>query len=100
MKLSKIVAKRLEDKLEEYFEKEKVDKNLFPHENYENSYERAMDWIVKSFDETKEAMAVDAGYAISVDREKHAGDNTMEEQAELLEAGADPELGTMGFWSQ
>lgn len=100
MKLSKIVAKRFEDKLEEYFEKEKVDPTLFPNEKYDCAFDRAMDWIVKSFEETKDAMATDAGYAISVDREKHAGDDTAQEQADLLKAGADPKIGAMGFWSQ
>jgi hypothetical protein len=100
MKLSHIIAKRFEDKLEDYFEKEKVDPKLFPAENYDSCFDRAMDWIQKSFDETKDGMATDAGYAIAVDREVNAKDDTANEQAKLLNDGADPELGAIGFWNQ
>jgi hypothetical protein len=98
MKLSKMMAKKFEDKLEEYFEEEKVDRDFLSQENYDSCFDRAMDWIQMSFDGTKDAMATDAGYAIALDREKHANENTYDEQAELLKAGADPEIKTMSFW--
>lgn len=46
-----------------------------------------------------EPLIKDLGYAIAVNREKDHSDDTMEEQARLLEQGADPEMGVMGFWN-
>lgn len=100
MKLSKMMAKKFEGKLDEYFEKEKVDPALFPQENYGSCFERAMDWIVKSFEDSKDSMATDAGYAIALNREEQHGDDTINEQSKLLNSGADPEIGTMTFWNQ
>ena len=100
MKLSKVIAKRFEDKLEEYFQKEKIDKDFLSAEQYNSCLERAMAWIQMSFDETKDSMATDAAYPMAVHREKDHGEETLEEQASLLSAGADPEMGTMAFWSQ
>jgi len=97
-RLSEIVAEHFEKRLDEYFEKEKVDDNLFPPENYNSCFDRAMDWIQRSFDDTRDAMATDAGYAIAIDREVHAKENTMEEQDKLLKAGANPDVSQMSFW--
>ena len=89
----------MEAKLDEYFEKEKAEKGFLPQEDFDSCYDRAMAWIEMSYEDSKDLMAADAGYAIAVNRENDHGDDTMEEQAKLLAAGANPEVGTMAFWN-
>lgn len=101
-KLSKIIAKRFEDKLEEFFQREQIDPDFLSHDEFDSCFERAMTWIQMSFDEAKVGMATDAGFAIAVHR---SGDDHNDESAEaekvvLLESGADPTIGTLGFWNQ
>lgn len=98
MTFSQRIAKHFEEKLEYYFKKEQIDPELLSQEQFDSCYARAMAWIEMSFKESKEAMATDAGYTIAVHRETDHKEDTMEEQAKLLDEGADPELSTRSFW--
>ncbi len=100
MTLSEKVGSKFVNKLEELFQKEKVDKDFLSQENYNSCFERAMDWIQMAFDDTKKEMATDAALPIAVHREDDHKDNTIDEQANLLEAGADPEMGAKSWWNQ
>lgn len=99
MKLSHFIAKQFEDELERLFQKEKTEPDFMHQDNYESCKERAMDWLETAFYGMVEQASNDVGYSIAVHREKEHGDDTMEEQAALLAAGADAEVSTRAWWS-
>lgn len=96
MKLSKYLADKFEKEFEAIFEKEKMDKNFLSQEQFKSCLERAEAGINLA----TEGIKHDLAYIIAVHREKEHGDDTFSEQAVLLEAGADAEIGTMSWWNQ
>lgn len=96
MKLSKYLADKFEKEFEAIFEKEKMDKEFLSQEMFDSCLERAEVGINLA----TEGIKHDLAYMIAVHREKEHGDNTFDEQSSLLEAGADPVVGTMSFWNQ
>lgn len=95
MKLSKALAEKFEAEFEKVFEKEKSDKEFLKQEDFASCKDRASEGILEAVN----PLIIDLGYAIAIHREKEHNDDTLAEQAELLKAGADPEMGTMSFWS-
>jgi len=96
MKLSKALADKFEKKFEGVFQKEKAEKDFLKQEDFVTCRDRAAAGIIAAV----ESVITDLGYVIAMHREKEHGDDTLEEQASLLSAGADPEIGTMSFWSR
>ena len=96
MKLSKYLAEKFEKEFDAIFEKEKIDKEFLSQEQFGSCLERASAGI----DLATEGIKHDLAYMIALHREKEHGENTMDEQAALLKAGADPSIGVMSFWSE
>ncbi len=95
MTLSEKLAEKFETEFTNVFEKEKQDKDYLNQEEFDTCKDRATAGIIAA----TEAVIVDLAYCIAVHREKEHKDNTIDEQASLLEAGADPEIGTMSWWN-
>lgn len=95
-KLSQILAKKFEEEFDKVFEAEKADKTMLPKENFESSIDRAKAGI----DLATDRIVKDLAYVIALHREEIHKEDTTEEQASLLADGADPEMGTMSFWSE
>lgn len=95
MKLSKYLADKFEAEFEKIFEQEKMDKDFLSQEQFYSCLDRAEEGILLA----TEGIKIDLGYMIACHREKEHGDDTMEEQASLLEAGADPEVGSLAWWN-
>lgn len=96
MKLSKYLAEIFEEEFEFIFQKEKSDNEFLNHEEFEACRDRAK----KAIDLATEKVVNTLALSIAAHREKDHGDNTIAEQAVLLDAGADPEIGTMSFWNE
>jgi len=95
MKLSKYLADKFEAEFEAIYEKEKMDKDFLSQEQFDSCIDRAKAGVALA----TESLINDLAYAIAVHREKEHSEDTLEEQAVLLAAGAEPEIGTLGFWS-
>ena len=95
MKLSKKLAEIFEEEFEKVFEKEKTDKDFLKQEDFSNCRERAQAGIEIAMENVISTLAL----TIALHREKEHGDNTIEEQASLLSAGADPEVSTRSWWN-
>jgi len=96
MKLSKYLAGKFEKEFDAIFEKEKIDKEFLSQEQFSSCLERASAGI----DLATDGIKADLAYIIALHREKEHGENTMDEQASLLEAGADPEISVQTWWNQ
>ena len=96
MKLSKKLAEIFEEEFETVFQKEKADKDYLSQDQFLSCKSRAQEAIDVATEKVVNALAL----SIAVHREEEHGEDTAQEQAELLDAGADPEIGTYGFWSQ
>jgi len=95
MKLSKYLADKFEAEFEAIYQKEKIDVEFLSQDKFSSCLERAKAGIELA----TEAITNDLAYAIAVHREKDHSEDTLEEQAVLLAVGAEPEIGTLGFWS-
>lgn len=96
MHLEEVLAKRFKAEFKKIFDKEKVEKAYLNQDDFPDCESRAREAI----EIASELVIKDLGYCIAVHREKEHGEDTMAEQASLLEAGADPEIGVRGFWSE
>lgn len=95
MRLSHYLAQKFEKEFDSVFEKEKMDKDFLSQEHFESCMDRASAGIELA----TEGIKADLAYMIAVHREKEHGDNTMDEQASLLKAGADPEITASTWWN-
>lgn len=96
MKLSKALADKFEKNFEEVFEKEKAEKDFLKQEDFTSCEDRARAGVMAAI----EPIIKDLGYSIALHREAEHGDNTTEEQASLLSAGADPEVSARSWWNE
>jgi len=93
--LAKRLAKKTEDRLYEIAVRELVEDDFLNQKDYVCCRDRAKHAMQLAIEPAIE----DLGYAIAVSREVEYKEDTLEEQASLLSAGADPEIGTLGFWN-
>lgn len=95
MKLSKKLAEIFEQEFEAVFEKEKAEKEFLKHEDFESCRSRAEAGVALAMEKVVDSL----GLSIAIHREQEHGEDTTEEQAKLLAAGADPEMSTRAWWS-
>ena len=96
MKLSKYLAEIFEEEFDQVFIKEKTDSEFLNQDQFKSCFDRAKAAIDLSTDKMINTLAL----MIALHREKEHLENTLDEQAALLSAGADPSIGVMSFWSE
>jgi hypothetical protein len=90
-------GKMFMDKLEEVYQTELQDPDFLKREDYPDCKSRAQAGV----DIAVKPVVTTMGYSFCLDAEKRHGENTMEEQSVLLNAGADPAVvdEVEGFWN-
>lgn len=99
MKLSELAVQPLIAALDRLKEREEREENFLNQKDFLDCRSRIQAWIDMAIEESRELMSIEPAYAAALHREKDHGDNTIEEQASLLEAGADPEISTKAWWN-
>lgn len=95
MTLAKFLSEIFETEIQAVIDKEKVEKDFLKQEDFYCCRDRAEEGVSLAMQKVIDTL----GLAIAVHREKEHGDDTMAEQATLLQAGAEPEVATRAWWN-
>jgi len=91
---SQTIGSTMIEAMETLYQREQDDPNFLSQEDYPDCESRALAWLDMAYAIARPKMGRDAGYVIAVHREDSHKDDTLSEQAILLEAGADKTLVT------
>lgn len=95
-KLAHELAKQFEEDFYKVAIREMKEEDFLNKKYFKTARDRAKEGIRIATEGATDTL----GLAIAISYEVKDGEDTMEEQAELLDAEANPEVGTRAWWSQ